>query len=279
MTAPIGYSAATATSGAFGATDTGFVENSSQVGGWDVSASRFNLLEVMQQDARLAIDTRDNLNLLRNQLLPAPATQVKVMACGDSITVGFGSTDGLGWRGWLADLIARQRVQPVMSMCAHGGWYLADLKASIGAALAANSPDLVLINIGTNDSNFTSAFTTTTYGALIDQILASSPTVKVACALVALSQQNTGILASEQQANTVITQAVNARTSTGRVVLSDHTHTTTARWEVDATQPGSAPPPGRWTIDGVHPTDAGYLQMGRAWYTTIQPLVPGLAPL
>jgi lysophospholipase L1-like esterase len=279
VTAPIGYSAATATSGAFGATDTGFVENSSQVGGWDVSASRFNLLEVMQQDARLAIDTRDNLNLLRNQLLPAPATQVRVMACGDSITVGFGSTDGQGWRGWLSDLIARQRVAPVMSLCAHGGWYLADLKANIGAALAANSPDLVLINIGTNDSNFTSAFTATTYGALIDQILASSPTVKVACALVALSQQATGILASEQQANAVITQAVNARLGTGRVVLSDHTHTTTARWEVDATQPGSAPPPGRWTIDGVHPTDAGYLQMARAWFTTIQPLVPGLAPL
>lgn len=280
MTTPIGYSPATATATAEGATDRGFVETSSQVsGGWDISASRFNLLETIQQDARLHIYTRDNLALLRNQLLPAPTSQVKVMACGDSITVGFGSTDGQGWRGWLADLIGQQRVKPVMSMCAHGGWALADLKNAIGAALTASTPDVVLVNIGTNDGDFTNAFTASTYGALIDQILASSPTVKVACAQVALSQQATGILSNEQQANSVISQAVNARTGTGRVALSDHTHTTASRWETDATQPGSMPPPGRWTIDGVHPTDASYLQMARAWFNSIQPWVPGLTAI
>lgn len=277
MTTP--YSPATATALAFGATDQGYVENDPTVP-WDTSASRYNHQSVEERHSRLLLDLRDNLALLRRQLLPAPTNTIKILTCGDSITVGYGSTDGQGWRGWLADLIARQPIQPIMSMHAHGGWRLADATPGLPAALAAATPDIVCVNLGTNewlpDDSYVPAYRTA-YGQMIDQILASSPTVRVACALIPISQA-TGIQAAEARVNTAVQAAVTARASTGRVALSDQRGTTSARWCADATD-GSQPPPGRWTLDGVHPLDAAYLQMARQWLATIQPWVPGLTAI
>jgi lysophospholipase L1-like esterase len=267
------YSPATATAIAFGATDQGYVETDGIVP-WDPAVSRHNLQALADRIGILAVDQRDQAAALRRAICPAPTATVRVLACGDSITVGFGSADGQGWRSWLADLIDRQGIRPVMSTCAHGGWTRAQMAAELPAALAANTPDLVLINIGTNDwipdSSAETAYRTA-YGQMIDQILASSPTVKVACALIPISQA-TNIQAHEARANSAITAAVNARPAS-RVVLSDQRGTTSARWVFDATD-GSQPPPGRLTFDGVHPDTPGYVQMAWAWRAAIQAWLP-----
>lgn len=256
---------------AFGATSAGHVE----LTGVHPAVARYNAQSLLQQAGALALDQRDRDAALRRALLPAPTATVRILACGDSITVGYGSSDNAGWRPWLADLIDRQRVQAVMSMHAHGGWILAQMAEGLPAVLAATDPDLVLVNIGTNDWASDTAAHQASYLQMIDLILASSPTVRVACAVIPISQA-TSIQASEQRVNTAIRGAVAQRAGTGRVALSDHSITTQARWTSDATEPGSYPPPGRWTFDGVHPTDAAYLQMAQQWLTTIQPWVPGL---
>ncbi|NUS14556.1 MAG: hypothetical protein HOY69_24680 [Streptomyces sp.] len=272
MTTP--YSPATATATAFGATDNGYVETDPTVP-WDTSASRNNLQNAAQQAGAFAVAARDREGALRRALLPTPTSAVRLLAVGDSITVGYGSADNQGWRAWLGDLIDQQRIRPAMSMHAHGGWRLSDACLGLAGALAAAQPDIVCVNLGTNewipDSSTQNAYQTA-YGQMIDQVLASSPTVHVACALSPISQVPS-IQAMQARGNAAIQAAVSARFSTGRVALSDQRRTTSAEWTLHATD-GSEYPPGRWTFDGVHPDDAGYLRMGLAWYATIQPWLP-----
>lgn len=267
----IEYSPATATAVSSGATDAGHVETDGLVT-WDGTVSRYNNQSVLQQVSALALYQRDSDASLRRALMPTPTKTTKIMAVGDSITVGYGSADNAGYRPWLAALIGFQGIWATMSMHAHGGWTLADAKPGLAAALTTNTPDIVVVNLGTNewlpDTASQNAYQTA-YGQMIDQVLASSSTVKMACAQIPISQV-ASMQPMEARANTAIAAAVNARLGTGRVVLSDQRATTEARWMLEATD-GSNPPPGRWTFDGVHPTDAGYLQMAQSWLTAIKP--------
>ncbi|MFF7991757.1 SGNH/GDSL hydrolase family protein [Kitasatospora xanthocidica] len=269
MTTP--YSPATGTAVAFGATDRGYVENDPSIP-WDISLSRNNLQNLDQQTGAWEVARRDRDAALRRSLLPAPTTCIRILTVGDSITVGYGSADNAGYRTWLADLIDQQRIRAIMSTHSHGGWTLADATPGLAAALAAAQPDIVTILLGTNDyipdANAQAAWQNA-YGQAIDQILASSPTVRVACGLVPISQ-TTSIQGQETRANAAVQAAVQARAGGGRVVVADLRPTTSAPWTQYATD-GSAPPPGRWTFDGIHPNDAGYLRMAQAWYATIQP--------
>lgn len=272
MTTP--YSPATATADAFGATDQGYVETDGIVP-WDTSVARYNAQSLLQQAGALAVDQRDQAAALRRALAPAATATVRILSIGDSITVGYGSADNQGYRPWLTDLIERQCIQPLPAAHARGGWRLADARTGLAAALTANTPDIVLIALGTNEYlPFASAQTSyqAAYGQVIDQILASSSTVKVACALIP-GTQDTGVQANVARANAAIEAAVNARAATGRVVLSDQRRTTSAEWTVRATD-GSEYPPSRWTFDGIHPTDAGYLRMAQAWLAAIQAGLP-----
>lgn len=260
------------TAGMFGATSDGHAE----LTGIHPSVGRYNAQSLLQQDGAFAVDQRDQAAALRRALLPLPTRSVRILSIGDSITVGYGSADNCGYRPWLADLIDRQRICPAMFMHAHGGWSLTDAKPGLAAALTAAAPDIVLINLGTNDgvadTDAAQNAYQTAYGQAIDQILAYSPTVRVACALVPVSQA-TVIQRAEIRANAAIAAAVNARAATGRVVLSDQRRTTSAEWTQRATD-GSEPPAGRWTFDGIHPTDAGYLRMAQAWLNAIQAWLP-----
>ncbi|BFP50120.1 hypothetical protein KCMC57_64880 (plasmid) [Kitasatospora sp. CMC57] len=259
------------TAAMFNATSSGYGEPT----GLHSSIARYNQQSILQQGGAFAVAQRDRDTALLRALLPAPACTVRVLAIGDSITVGYGSADNQGWRPWLASLIGCQRIQPVMSVHAHGGWTLADAKPGLAAFLTAATPDIVCVNLGTNewipDAAAQAAYQTA-YGQMIDQILASSPAVKVACALIPISQA-ANIQAAETRANAAITAAIQARASTGRVALSDQRRTTSAEWTARATD-GSEYPPGRWTFDGIHPTDAGYLRMAQAWLATIQNWLP-----
>lgn len=257
----------------FGATSNGHVDAQQ---GIHLSIARFNNQSAIQQDGAFAVDRRDQAAALRRSLLPAPTATVRVLSIGDSITVGYGSADNAGYRPWLTDLIERQRIQSLPATHARGGWRLADAKPGLAAALTANTPDIVLIALGTNEYlPFTSAQTSyqAAYGQVIDQILAYSTTVRVACAVIS-GTQDPGVQANVARANAAIEAAVNARANTGRVVLSDQRRTTSAEWTARATDGSEYPPTGRWTFDGIHPTDAGYLRMAQAWLNAIQAWLP-----
>jgi lysophospholipase L1-like esterase len=172
---------------------------------------------------------------------------LKVLAIGDSITVGAGSSDGLGYRSLLADLLGVRRVRAAVSMCAEGGITLRVLAPRVPAALAASPPDIALVALGTNDAAMPDLVDyAARLGTLVDTILASSPTVRVVVARPALSNAPWAVY--EQQIGGHVDTVVAARAAGGRVRSADMT-------AVDCS----------WTTDGIHPMDAGYMVMARQW--------------
>ena len=196
---------------------------------------------------------RDAVAALRGELRAALGIAskgtVRALLLGDSITAGgVWSLGGDGYQSLLVDLLDQQRVAAVVSKSAGYGWKITDLQPTVAGALAANSPDVVLLDIGSNDANQNalSGFQAA-YGALVDQILASSPTVKVVCARVAISRGAT-LAAAEATANGYIDSIVAARLSGGRVVSCDMTVV-----------------PEQDTDNGIHPLYAGYALMAQQW--------------
>jgi lysophospholipase L1-like esterase len=186
---------------------------------------------------------------LRTVLGIASKGTVKVLCLGDSITAGgVWSLDRNSYRTWFQDLLDQLRVAVAFSTWAGYGWKITDLQPGVGAALSSFGPDVVLLDIGSNDANQNalSGFQAA-YGALVDQILASSPTVKVCCARVAISRGAT-LAANEATVNTDVDAVVAARASTGRVVSADMTVV-----------------PEQWTDNGIHPLDVGYALMAQQW--------------
>lgn len=255
MTGP--YSPDTASAEATGTTSLGYVVNSAP--GWDDGLHFWNTKAVAMRSQLVAVDARDNMAALRAELRAAAGTTtapVKILAAGDSITQGGGSSDLRGYRGWLTDLLDRRRITATVPVQAANGGTLRGLTPVMPAALAAATPDIVLLDIGTNDAAQPDMVDwQNRYATLVDLILASSPTVRVACARIAISLGP--ISASEATINTYIDAVVAARTSTGRVVSADMT-------VIDSS----------WTGDGVHPLDAGYLRMAQQWAAAIGPWLP-----
>lgn len=258
MTSPYSpYSPDTAAAVAVGATSAGYVNNSGPT--WDDEVYRWNNKAIGLRAQLLSVDVRDNLAALRAEIRAGAGTTtapVKILAAGDSITQGGGSSDLKGYRGWLTDILDRRRIVATMPVQAANGGTLRGLTPQMPAALAASTPDIVLLAIGTNDAAQPDmADWQNRFAALVDLILASSPTVKVACARIAISAGPISV--SEAAVNTYVDAVVAARTGTGRVVAADMT-------VVDSS----------WTADGVHPLDAGYLRMAQQWAAAIGPWLP-----
>lgn len=252
MTTP--YSPDTATAICGGVTSAGYVEGTSPT--WDdPTVASYNLQAIDQRAGLIAVDHRDALVALRRDLLPAPTARVRLMCVGDSITLGTGSSDSAGYRPWLADLLGRRHIGADMTVVAEGGQTLRHMAPVALAALPTAQPDVVLINLGINDAvqpDLTDW--QNRYGQFVDQILASSPTVRVACARINLTRQAS---AADSTVNGYVDAVVAARQAGGRVASADMTVI-----------------PSRWTGDGIHPLDAGYLRMAQQWLAAIAAWLP-----
>lgn len=257
------YSPATATALTMGATDDGFVATSSVP--WDLPVSRLCAAAAEQRRGLELLHRRDTDADLRRRLRAlagTPTRPLRVLGVGDSITLGIGSSDGAGVWPWLADVLDRQDIALQAPLCAVGAVTLRALAPQVPAALAAAQPDVVVIHLGTNDAAQPDvADWQARYGALVDVVLASSPTVRVVCAKIQQAWGSTS--AFDQIPNTInpaVTATVNARLATGRVVLADLTGWGLSGPATDQTH----------TIDGCHPMDAGYLRMARVYAATLQ---------
>lgn len=124
-------------------------------------------------------------------------------------------------------------------------------------AATATQPDIILVNVGTNDAvqpdmtDFQAR-----YGTFVDQLRAAVPGVGIACARIGLSRA-IWMANAETLVNQAVDAVVGARQATGRVVAADMTVI-----------------PQRWTYDGTHPLDAGYLVMAKQWTTAINAWLP-----
>lgn len=248
---------------AIGASPDGFASQDAIT--WNDDLDTHNLRDTENRNTLFHRHHRDGIDALFATLAP-PTSTLKIMCVGDSITVGAGSTSpggtydqyylgtGPGYQPWLASNLIRRRIKTIITTVAQGGQTLRTMTPPTLAALPTAKPEIVLIDLGINDIGGATDFTpdwTQRYGSLLDQILASSPTVKIACALSPTSR-DPYLAARTPALNTAITAAVNQRKGTGRVTVADLTGLSA-----------------HWTGDGLHPLEAGHLHNANAWTAAI----------
>jgi lysophospholipase L1-like esterase len=132
-------------------------------------------------------------------------------------------------------------------------------------AIANYHPNIVLLMIGTNDvnGNVDVAAAPTRLGKLIDDITTRAPDALVVVATI-IPIANDGTNPKVQTYNAALPALVNARATSGKhVVLLDNY----AAFSKD--------PSYRTTLmsDSLHPNDAGYVVLGRAFYQAISALL------
>jgi lysophospholipase L1-like esterase len=130
---------------------------------------------------------------------PTVAAPIRIMPLGDSITFCMGSTTGSGYRaelwrrlveqsGYGVDLVgsARTGTLPDIDHEGHSGWTIAQLSDSADGWLAAATPVVVLLHIGTNDIRHEagSAGAADRLSALIDRIRTRAPNATLLVATI-----------------------------------------------------------------------------------------------
>ena len=206
--------------------------------------------------------------------LPATAEgPVRVMAFGDSLTKGTGSTHGAGYRleflkrmegaGYQVDMLGSFHAGPKeidRDHQGHQGQGVAKLDEVSWDELRRERPDVVLLLIGTNDAkaSFVPDGFRIRYSVLLDRILAESHTKLVASTIppVRYGKRETVI----EPLNAIIRSEVEKRQAQGKSVRLVDAHEL-----ID---------PRADFVDSLHPNDAGYARLGDAFADTLIGMLP-----
>jgi lysophospholipase L1-like esterase len=197
----------------------------------------------------------------------APNTPLRVMPLGDSITWGVGSSTGNGYRGPLWDKLAadghpldfvgtlRGGSMSDPDNEGHSGYKIHQIAALADASLTRYRPNVVTLEIGTNDLNesYQVSTATTRLRSLVDQITAAAPDATVLVASLVVSTSG-----SEEQYRAAYNQAIpqivsDAQAAGKRVAYVDMSSLTAAD-----------------LADTLHPNDSGYQKMADAFHRGIQ---------
>ncbi|KAL4886051.1 hypothetical protein BJY04DRAFT_213590 [Aspergillus karnatakaensis] len=191
----------------------------------------------------------------------AGGVPLRVLPLGDSITDGYASSDGNGYRLQLWNNIDNPKDfvgtlnkgnMPDGNNEGYNGATISEISSRIGRALEMR-PNVVLVHVGTNDMNKPSEPDTAheRLGSLIDKIVSACPDAAVLVAKI-VRASNGGTQARINSFNGKIPAVVAARAEKGKKVMV-----------VDMSSINQL-------ADGLHPNDAGYRQMGDIWYSAIQ---------
>lgn len=197
----------------------------------------------------------------------ASTAPLRLMPLGDSITWGVGSSSGNGYRAGLYNELAADGRSPdfVGSLRGgtmsdpdnegHSGYRIDQIAALTDAALANYRPDVVTLEIGTNDlnGNYQVSTATVRLKSLVDQIVRDVPGVTVLLASLVVSTS-----ATEEQYRAAYNQAipgiVQSEQAAGKHVgYVDMSAVTTADLS-----------------DYLHPNDNGYQKMADAFHRGVQ---------
>jgi len=196
----------------------------------------------------------------------APAS-LRLMPLGDSITWGVGSSSGNSYRGFLWNRLAaeghtldfvgsgRSGTMSDPDNEGHSGWRIDQIAGIADSVLARYRPNVVTLEIGTNDLNGNYQIPTAAdrLHALIDQITNDAPDATVLVGTVILSTSGTEE-ANRPAFNAKLPGIVQAEQAAGKHVrLVDMGALTRAD-----------------LADSLHPNDSGYSKMSDAFDAGVQ---------
>jgi len=217
---------------------------------------------------------------------PCPTTAgtaCNVLPLGDSITEGCCTAPMGGYRIELfrQALANRKNVTFVGSLTngpdkvenvsfpkkheGHGGWTISQIDGVVPSPALNTLPHIVLLMIGTNDLNGTmEANASTRLGTLIDGITSAAPQALVVVA---------GIIPSRSDS---LNQKVMSYNSSMRTLISTRAAAGKHVAFIDqyATFSQNANYRTALMADNLHPNDAGYVALGKAFYSAISAFLP-----
>ncbi|KAF7561563.1 hypothetical protein G7046_g2578 [Stylonectria norvegica] len=190
---------------------------------------------------------------------------LRILPLGDSITWGYQSTDGNGWRLDLQDLLNGNPVEYVGSQQSgnmadnsnegHPGAVIDEI-ATYAKASLPERPNVIVLMAGTNDMNQPNnpATAPARWSSLLDECIAACPDATLIVAQLT-PIGNAGGETLVEVFNAALPAIVQSEVAAGhKVVLVDMSASLTA---ADL-------------IDGLHPTDAGYNKMAQVWFKGFQ---------
>ncbi|KAI0474288.1 carbohydrate esterase family 3 protein [Xylaria cf. heliscus] len=195
---------------------------------------------------------------------------LRILPLGASITYGVTSSDGNGYRKYLRDQIVNygnlvnmvgSRRNGTMEDNDNEGWpgdIIDQVHAKANVAVPKYKPNLVLINVGTNDcsGNVDLANAGKRMSSMIDDIFKGSSRATVVLSTL-LVRSDASKQTCVENLNSQFKSVVAAQRANGhRVVLADM-------------QPPAGPTTAQ-LVDGIHPTDAGYAKMATVWFNGIK---------
>lgn len=196
---------------------------------------------------------------------PAP---LRIVALGDSIAEGYDSQTGtytVGFRDMLSGRLTAAGIPNTVINEGHGGETIAQVAARVDTMMAVDQPDIVLVYVGTNDcrgapdvpggASNPVALAGGKLAALIDRILADSPTVRAVLATLILSGPQWPQI-NEQTLNPAIVALTKSRP---RTTLAD-----------------MSPISNVYLADGYHPGVIGYAMMAYLWYEAMRKIIPSM---
>lgn len=201
------------------------------------------------------------------------ATPVRIMPLGASITWGTSSTDGNGYRealrrhladdaGLAVDMVGSQRSGTAADNDneGHPGYRIDAVAAGADGWIAAARPDVVLLNVGTNDmlQHHDLANAPARLGALVDQILRAAPAATVVVSTLVPNVDAT-VESRVRAYNSQLPGIVQAKAAAGKKVRLADFHANLTLADIGA--------------DGIHPTDGGYRKLADVWYSALQPVL------
>lgn len=209
------------------------------------------------------------------------------MPLGASITFGFTSTDGNGYRSTLRNLItAGGNLVNMVGEYQNGTMQDNDVEAVVGlrideiyakaqATVPQFLPNVILVNAGTNDCTQDWNMDQTTQLSTAAPSLTSTPTDDVGTRMQALLES---LYAMSPDATVILsTLVVNGNAAAEANVLDANakykalaaTLQALGRRLVVADMDTDQGPQPTQLVDGTHPTDAGYQEMANVWYNAL----------
>ncbi len=201
------------------------------------------------------------------------AAPVRIMPLGASITWGTSSTDGNGYReelrqhlagdaGIEVDFVGSQQSGTMADRDneGHPGLRIDQIAANADAWLTAARPDVVLLNVGTNDTlqNYDLPNAPARMNDLLNRIVAARPTAAVVFSTLVPSGNATND-SRTRTFNAALPAVAAAQAAAGHNVRLVDLNSTLTAADISA--------------DTIHPTDGGYVKLANLWHTALRPVL------